>query len=116
MRRMKSTNMLLSVNAVLMGALMWSHVVGGGAGGGAGSSQVLLDVPGGSAYAQSPLYSPHGVPNAGKQRQQTIDELRALRASVESMKVMLQGGPMKVQIVNVEDLKTAAAPGGGGTK
>ena len=107
MRRMKSTNILLTVNAVLMSALLWSQVVGGGAG--AGSGQLLVDLPGTSAYAQSPLTSPDGVPNAGKQRQQTIDELRALRATVESMKSMLQGTPMKVQVVNAEELKSAAA-------
>ena len=105
MRRMKSTNILLAVNAVLMSAVLWTNLAGGTT-----DRQPLL--AGRSAHAQSPLNSADGVPNAGRQRQQTVEELRALNATVESLKSLLNGPAIKVQVMNLDEMKTASTPGG----
>ena len=90
MRQMKYLNVLLTINAVLMTAVLWTQIV---------AAPSLSP----SAHAQRPASD--GVPNAGMQRQQMIEELRALRSSVESTRSFMEGGALKVQVSNLDELK-----------
>jgi hypothetical protein len=93
MRQMKYLNVLLTVNAVLMTAVLWTQL----------ADQPLLSSP---AHAQRPPGAGEGVPNAGSQRQQMIEEIRGLRSTLEATKSFMEGGALKVQVTNLEELKT----------
>jgi hypothetical protein len=53
---------------------------------------------------------PQGIPNAGGQRQKMIEELRLLRQSVDTMHKSITGGKLKVEVSNIDKLKTTEAP------
>jgi len=48
-----------------------------------------------------------GVPDAGLQRQQIVDEMRGARASLDALRKTIEGGKVKVVIGNVDELKNA---------
>ncbi|HVP74320.1 MAG TPA: hypothetical protein VMS30_11320 [Phycisphaerales bacterium] len=88
-------NAILTVNAALLTAVVWLQVAG----------TPLSN----AAHAQVPPPD-GGIPNAGSQRARMIDELVAIRESMEGMRKTLEGGKMKVTIANIDDLKAATAP------
>ncbi len=85
-------NAILTVNAVMLAALVWTHVSDGPAIAGAAAPQAQTD-------ADSNL----GVPNAGLQRLQTLNEIKALRGDITRLEGLLSSGKMKVTIGNVAD-------------
>jgi hypothetical protein len=92
MRQGRYLNVILTVNAALLSALVWNGI----------AERPLLST---EAHAQS---APDGVPNAGKQRQQVIDGLRDVRLQLDSMRHMLESGAVKVQVTNLDELKVAS--------
>jgi hypothetical protein len=91
-RSSRYLNVILTVNAVLLSALVYTQLAAGPA----WSS---------SAWAQTPPDG--GIPNAAAQRQQAIEEMKGIRASVDAMRKSIEGGKMKVAIGNVDEIKSA---------
>jgi hypothetical protein len=79
---------LLTVVVAVQSALLVGQWMGGGA------SYVSV------AQAQ--------IPDAGAQRNQIIDELRALNTKVDKMVDLMQGGTLQVKVTNIDDLKQPA--------
>ncbi len=95
MRQGKYLNTILTVNAALLSALVWTQLAGG-------------PYLGSSASAfQAPPTPTGGVPNAGLQRQRQIEELQAMRAAVDSMRKTLEGGKMKVVVANADEIRAS---------
>lgn len=92
MRQGKYLNVILTVNAALLSALVWMQLAGGH-----GLSS--------SAMAQNPPDG--GIPNAAAQRQRLIEETQGMRASVDAMRRLLEGGKVKVAVGNIDELKAA---------
>ena len=99
----KYLNVILTVNAALLSALLWTQFAG---------TEAAAFGQSASAY-QSPSMPPEtGIPNAGAQRQRQIEELQQLRASVDAMKKTLEGGKMKVIVANTDEIRAAANASG----
>ncbi len=98
-RQGRYLNIILTVNAVMLSALVWMQIAGN-----SGSAPLGAQ----PAYAQSPPTG--GIPNAGGQRERMISELQAIKSSIETLRKTVEGGKMKVSIANVEELKTAVKP------
>ena len=91
MTQIKYLNVILTINAVLLAALVWSQV---GAGPG-------LDAV---ASAQTAAPDDAGIPNAASQRQQIVEAIRRLDGKVEATNRLLSGGRLKVQVANLAEL------------
>jgi hypothetical protein len=86
-------NAILTVNAVMVAALVWTHVSEGP-----------------SLANASPLQAETGentggVPNAGLQRLQTLNEIKALRSDVQRLEATLVAGKIRFGISNFAELK-----------
>ncbi|MDZ4830068.1 MAG: hypothetical protein SGJ09_07710 [Phycisphaerae bacterium] len=94
-QRLTYLNAILTVNAVVVAALVWTNVVG--------------DPTASTAYAapQSTSRSGEtlGVPDAGLQQLKIYEELKALRLDVERLLTFVNGGKMKVLLGNPGDIK-----------
>lgn len=86
-------NVILTVNAVLLTAVLWNGI----------AERPLLSS---TAHAQG---VPEGVPNAGMQRHQMIEGLRDVRSQLEATRRMLESGAIKVQVTNLDELKVASS-------
>jgi len=86
-------NAILTVNAVMVAALVWTHVSDGPS----VANASPLQVDGGDATG--------GVPNAGLQRLQTLNEIRALREDVQRLELLLASGRVKFGVSNFAELK-----------
>lgn len=94
-KQTRCLNTLLTVNAVLLGGLLWTQL----------ADRPLLA---GSAEAQSRMTgtsAAQGVPNAAQQREQMIDALRDMKKSVDEMKKTMEDGKLKVQVTNLDEIK-----------
>jgi hypothetical protein len=91
MRQGNYLNIVLTVIALLLTALLWTQFASGS-----------LFVR--TAAAKSPKAI--GIPNAAGQRDVMINELRAVRASVDSMRDAVDGGAMRVSVMNLDELRT----------
>ena len=92
MRQGTYLNVILTVNAVLLGGLLWTHVA---------SSPILEQ----SATAQVGAKDGAGVPNAADQRQKMIEALRDIKASVDSTKKLVESGKLKVEVTNFDQAR-----------
>jgi hypothetical protein len=92
MRQGRYLNVILTVNAALLSALVWNGI----------AERPLLST---QAHAQG---VPEGVPNAGMRRQQVIDGLRDVRSQLDGMRRTLESGAVKVQVTNLDELKVAS--------
>lgn len=90
MRQGTYLNVILTANAVLLAALLWTQVVSG---------PVFEQ----SANAQSK--EGVGVPNAAEQRQKMLEALRDIKASVDSTNKTIQGGKLKVEVSNLDQAR-----------
>jgi hypothetical protein len=97
-RQGRYLNVILTVNAVLLAGIVWVQLVGVGA---------LATI----AHAQKAPDT--GIPNAASQRQRIIEELQAMRTSVDAMRKTVEGGKMKVVVDNIGDIKVTAEDGKG---
>ena len=95
MRQARYLNVILTVNAVLLAALLWTQI--------AGSSI------GSQAVAQQPPTP--GIPNAASQRQAIIDSIDKLRASVEDMHATIESGDMRVTVANIDEISSGGDGG-----
>jgi len=92
MRQSKYLNVILTVNAVLLGGVLWTHIAG---------TPVLSS----QATAQSPG-SGSGIPNAADQRQRQIEAIHDLKTSVDATNKLLSSGKIKVEVGNIDALKS----------
>jgi hypothetical protein len=86
-------NGILTANAVLLAALVWTNVSDGPSRANAAPVALQNDDAVG------------GVPNAGAQRERLITEVRALRDDVRALEMTLNGGKVKVSVGNFAELK-----------
>jgi len=88
-------NAILTVNAVLLAGVLWTNIAGDPLG------SVALAAP------QVPASPPNdgGVPNAGLQRLDMLNELRAIRAQLERFESTVTGGRLRVNVANFNDMK-----------
>jgi hypothetical protein len=91
MRQGTYLNVILTVNAALLAGLTWIHVAG---------QPVLAQ----TATAQVGREAA-GVPNAAEQRQKMIEALRDMKASLDANNKLLQGGKLKVEVTNLNEIK-----------
>lgn len=94
-RSQQYLNGILTVNAVLIAALVWTNV-----GGGPSRAEAAPLLPQVDDQERT-----GGVPNAGAQRERLITEVRALREDIRRLESGVTGGKMKVNIGNLADLK-----------
>lgn len=87
MRSLRYLNSVLTVIAVLLTLTLYTMWMSPAPGSGGGD---LLSVSQ-EAHAQ-------GIPNAGAQRKQIIDELTAVKASVNDLKTTLTNGSVRVKV------------------
>ncbi|MFO0828113.1 MAG: hypothetical protein U0572_08180 [Phycisphaerales bacterium] len=92
-RRRSYLNGILTVNACLLAALVWSNFAGG--------PSVAVALP----QSSSQDANEGGVPNAGLQRLQTLNEIKALRSDFEKFAAAVTGGKLKVNVGNLSEIK-----------
>ena len=97
MRQSKYLNFILTINALLLAALVWSVAV----------NQPLLA---GEAHATTPqsrtkkARTPGGIPNSSQQRNEMVVAMREMKASMDSTRKLLESGNVRVQVTNLRDL------------
>jgi hypothetical protein len=91
MRHGTYLNVILTVNAVLLGGLVWSQIAG----------KAVLEQ---SATAQVNKEGA-GVPNAADQRQKMIEALREMKTSIDANNKLLQSGKLRVEVTNLNEIK-----------
>jgi hypothetical protein len=89
MRQGRYLNVILTVNAVLLTGLLWTQL----------SDRPLL-------ASDVAAQSVPGIPNAADQRQRMLEAMREIKDSVDATRNMLQSGKLKVEVTNIEDLKS----------
>lgn len=92
-RSQQFLNGILTVNAVLLAALVWTNVSDGPSRAEAAPLLPQADEVQG------------GVPNAGAQRERMISEIRALREDVRALEQAMSSGRVKVNVGNFAELK-----------
>ncbi|MDZ4754173.1 MAG: hypothetical protein SGJ11_06710 [Phycisphaerae bacterium] len=92
-------NAILTVNAIMVAALVWTHVSDGPSVANASplANALLIQVDGADTTG--------GVPNAGLQRLQTLNEIRALRDDVQRLELLLASGRIRFGVSNFAELK-----------
>ncbi len=99
LRRMRRSqqylNGILTVNAVLLAAMVWTNISSGPSR--ADAAPIALQVEDQEHVG--------GVPNAAAQRERTITEVRGLRDDFRQLEQALTSGKMKVNVANFGDLK-----------
>jgi hypothetical protein len=98
MRRGSYLNFILTVNAVLLGALVWGQLA---------ARPVLAQ----SAAAQTSggSSSQGAMINAAEQRQRMIEALQDIKRTVESTRTTIEAGKLRVEVVNLDQLKVAGS-------
>ena len=97
MRQGTYLNVILTANAVLLTGVLWSQL--------AGRSVLASEA---AAQSAATTGSPSLIPvSAADQRQKQIDGLQDLKVSVDAMRKTLEGGKVKVEITNVDQLRAA---------
>lgn len=83
-------NVILTVNAVLLSALLWTQL----------ANRPLLAHP---AAAQQSVGE--GIPNAAAQRQRQLEVMRDIKVSVDATRKLLESGKVKVEVTNLDQIK-----------
>jgi hypothetical protein len=91
MRQGTYLNVILTVNAILLGSLVWTQVAG----------RPVLE----QTVAAQGSKEGVGVPNAADQRQKMIEALRDMKASLDGTTKLLQSGKMRVEVTNLNEIK-----------
>jgi hypothetical protein len=84
-------NAILTVNAVLLSALIWTQLA---------PRPLMAD----TATAQYDARR-GGIPNAGEQRQKLIAGMAEVKASVDSTRKLLESGKLKVEVTNLDEIR-----------
>ncbi|MCA9295215.1 MAG: hypothetical protein KC983_01835 [Phycisphaerales bacterium] len=87
MNKSNLTPLLLTVNAALLAML------------------VLLQLNSGGVQSAQAAPPKGGIPNAGEQRQQMIEQLEAMQANLDAMRKSIASGQLRVTVANINDLK-----------
>lgn len=95
MRQGTYLNIILTVNAMLLAALVWTQV----------ADRPLLST---SAHAQTFREAPL---NAGAQRQKMIELLTEMRKESEKTRKLLEAGNASVKVTNLDEIKIESAAG-----
>jgi hypothetical protein len=90
MRQSRYLNVILTVNALLLGAVLWTQFAGG-----SGLAQPAM------AQAQQ---QPNPLMQAGEQRVRMVENLDRLTQNITSLQQMLESGRVKVQVTNIREL------------
>ena len=90
MRRTSYLNVILTVNALLLAALLWTQVA---------------DRP---VLAKPAIAEPPSMPNAAEQRQKIINALQDLEQSVSESTRLLESGKLEVQVTNLHEIQSEA--------
>lgn len=100
MRRGRYLNFILTVNAVLLTALVWTQLVGGPvlSSGGAAQAQVGRDVP--------------GIPNAASQRHRMIELMTEMNRNMGANHKLLDDGRLRVRVTNLDEIQRESADSG----
>jgi hypothetical protein len=93
MRRATYLNVVLTINAVLLAALLWSAVAGRPLFSTEAAAQSR------TRYAEVP-----NVPNAGEQRAEMVAALKDLKQSVEATNRLLSSG-VRVVVTNPDEIR-----------
>lgn len=95
MRSPRTLNALLTVNAVLLAAVLSLQLAGGAGFASPADAQVR------TRYVDRTS----GIPNAGAQRNEMIQRLRQIEAQVKATNALLDGGRLRVTVANVDAFK-----------
>lgn len=90
MRNGTYLNVILTVNAVLLAALVWVQVTGPAA------PQPATAVAGTTMV--------QGIPNAGAQRERMVRAIQSLEESVNGVSKTLAGGKLAVRVENLDEI------------
>ena len=96
MRQGRYLNVILTINAALLSALVWNGL----------AEKPLMSAQAQAQNQMTPIGD--GVPNAGKQRQFMLEALRDIRSQLEEMETKMESGAIKVQVTNLDELKVAS--------
>ena len=97
MRQGTYLNVILTVNAVLLAGVLWTALAG----------HPVLDRSA-SAQSSGTTGSPSLIPvTAADQRESLLNAVRDVKASVDGLKKSLEGGKVRVEIANVDQLRGA---------
>jgi hypothetical protein len=91
MRHTRYLNVILTVNAILLAALVWTQVAG---------SPLLAE----QAAAQKDRAG-GGMATAGAQRLRMVEALKDVQRSVEASKRLLESGKVRVQVTNLDEIR-----------
>jgi len=99
MRQGTYLNVILTVNAALLTGLLWVQLAG---------HSTLSTEASAQTQTQPPISgNPSLIPiNAADQRQRQIEGLREVKSAVDSMSKLLESGKVKVEVTNVDQLKS----------
>lgn len=91
MRQRRYLNAMLTTNAILLGALVWTQ---------------LAETPGFDrpAVAAPGAVQPGPFPNAAEQRAEMIHALKSLQTAIDAQTDLLHSGRVRVQVTNLPDL------------
>ncbi len=92
MRQQKYLNVILTINAVLLAALVWTQV----------AERPVLDRTA-TAQIQSRAVQPR-FPNAAQQRSEIVRGLASLQKAVDKNTQILESGRMRVEVTNLSEL------------
>ncbi len=95
-RSRRYLNGILTVNAVLLAAMLWTQVAG------TSTASIAAAAPQSGTAKQADTDT---FPNASVQRVAMINELRGLRGDVAKLEAAVMSGKLKVQIGNPDDIK-----------
>lgn len=103
MRQGKYLNGILTVNAVLLAGLLWTQVAG---------KALLASTASAQSNASGAPIGRSGdamMTNAAEQRQKMIETLKDIKTSIDATRKVVEGGKMKVEVVNIDQVKAASA-------
>ncbi len=93
MRQGRYLNIILTVNAILLAALIWVQIT---------DRPAMVE----TAVAQStPRHE--GIPNAADQRLRMIEALRDINRRLDRVERRLETGEIRVRVMNPEDIRPA---------
>lgn len=93
MRQGRYLNIILTINAFLLSALIWTQLADGPA---------MVE----RAEAQTPRQG-EGIPNAADQRLRMIESLREINRRMDRIERRLETGELRVRVMNPEDIRSA---------
>ena len=103
MNAQRYTNVLLTINALLLAALLWVLVVERPIFAGEAEARVVQ-----SPAAENPSRVRRKAPvfaNATAQRQQIIAQLKLMNANLAQQKSLFESGRMKVEVTNLDEIE-----------